>query len=81
LEEIQQWREGRPSPQLKYELSYWSDLAKWLFFLQEEGGYKIDFHYDKEGIPDRLQVAFPCLKAAFRLDRAALLAMIPPYPR
>jgi hypothetical protein len=34
-EEILLWREGRPSPQLRYDLSFWSDIAKWLMLLQE----------------------------------------------
>lgn len=78
LEEIELWREGRPSPQLKYELSYWNDFAKWLFFLQEEDpDYQIDFQYDKQGIPNRLIAIFNAIKASFFIDRAALLALIP----
>jgi hypothetical protein len=43
-EELTLWREGRPSQQLLYELSFWSDLAKWWMQLQDEGEkYEIQF--------------------------------------
>src|SRR5205823_5335693 len=52
-EEILLWKEGRPSAQLSYELSFWSDLAKWMMFLQDTGEkYKITFDYSTEGIPN-----------------------------
>ncbi len=35
-EELTAWRRGRPSHFLRYELSFWSDLAKHLFWLYEE---------------------------------------------
>ncbi len=28
-EELSLWHEGRPNPRLRYDLSFWSDLAKW----------------------------------------------------
>ncbi|NGX45025.1 MAG: hypothetical protein K940chlam2_00165 [Chlamydiae bacterium] len=43
-EEIALWKEGRPSFQLRYELSFWSDLAKWWMILAENGsGYSLQF--------------------------------------
>ncbi|MBA2727421.1 MAG: ATP-dependent helicase, partial [Parachlamydiaceae bacterium] len=36
-EELMLWREGEPSPALKYELSFWSDFAKWMMLLQDCG--------------------------------------------
>jgi superfamily II DNA or RNA helicase len=36
-DELALWRQGRPSHALLYELSFWSDLAKWWMELQEAG--------------------------------------------
>lgn len=38
-EEIEQWREGRPSATLQYELSYWRDFAVWILEQQDRGGF------------------------------------------
>lgn len=47
-DELMQYRAGKAGPSLRYELSFWSDLAKWLLFLQEEGmSYQVAF----EGAP------------------------------
>lgn len=53
--ELSLWREGRPSPALRYELSFWSDLAKW-WMQQYEWDKKIhiDFTYS-----DNLEEKFP----------------------
>ena len=43
-EEIEKWRQGKPSHHLQYELSFWSDLAKGLLLRQVQGdSYKIKF--------------------------------------
>lgn len=56
-EELALWREGRPSSQLLYELSFWSDLAKWWMQLQDEGdAYAIRF--EGEGLPKWIEVSF-----------------------
>jgi hypothetical protein len=53
--EIILWEEGRPPPQLRYELSFWSDLAKWMMAMQERGdSYKIDIGYSAEKLPETL---------------------------
>lgn len=36
-EELSLWRRGRPSKNLRYQLSLWSAWAKWMFLLQEKG--------------------------------------------
>ncbi|MBS0654253.1 MAG: DEAD/DEAH box helicase, partial [Verrucomicrobia bacterium] len=38
-EELERWRQGRPSQQLRYELSPLSDLAKWLFLEVTKGQF------------------------------------------
>lgn len=73
------WRQGRPSERLLYELSFWSDIAKWLFLLQEQqqDTYKITFEYSSDGVPNRLKVVFKGLTAEFYLSQANLPQLIP----
>lgn len=77
-DEIQLWKEGRPHSQLRYDLSYWSDLAKWLIQLQEEpAGYSIEFRYNKKELPNWIQVCFEELEAGFYLSESHLPCIIP----
>ena len=77
-EELTLWREGRPSSQLAYELSFWSDLAKWILRLQEEEHpYQIAFEYSPKGIPNFLRVGFADVEMGFYLSEANLPALIP----
>lgn len=76
--EISLWRQGRPSERLLYELSFWSDIAKLLFFLQDrQSTYKITFDYTSEGIPNRLTGVFKGLIVEFYLAQANLAQLIP----
>ncbi len=78
FEELALWREGRPSEALRYELSFWSDLAKWLFLLQERGEpYEIIFETNGSGLPIGLTVAFEIIEATFYLSHANLPHIIP----
>lgn len=57
-QELLLWREKRPSDQLRYALSFWLDLAKWFFFLQEEGDpYEIVFS-PEESLPTGVHIRF-----------------------
>lgn len=77
-EEIILWKEGRPTPQLTYELSYWNDLAKWMMRLQEDGApYKVAFTYSSKNIPNGIQITFAELQAEFYLSEANLPLIIP----
>ncbi len=77
-EEIILWREGRPSAELSYELSFWSDLAKWVLQIEESGStYKINFEYSPNHIPNFLHVAFKQLELGFYLSEANLPLIIP----
>jgi SNF2 family DNA or RNA helicase len=77
-EEIARWRTGNPSPQLSYELSFWSDLAKWLFQKQEGGeDYKIAFTSGEDHLPHSLSATFSDMTITFSLPLAALHAIIP----
>lgn len=76
-EEIVLWREGRPSFDLRYELSFWSDLAKWLMFLQvEQKPYKIEFLYSKKLLPHGIVIDFDEIKVQFYLPTALLPSLI-----
>ncbi len=75
-EEIVLWREGRPSSELKYELSFWSDLSKGWFLMQEDGvSYELKF--SDERLPHYLKVEFPDLQFEFAIARDMWPELIP----
>ncbi len=77
-EDLALWRQGRPSFELRYELSYWNDLAKWLFLMQDDGTrYKISFKYDSQGLPNEIVISFSELELGFSLSEANLGFIIP----
>ncbi|CUI15955.1 hypothetical protein PNK_0318 [Candidatus Protochlamydia naegleriophila] len=77
-EELLLWREGRPNPQLRYDLSLWSDLAKWLMRKQEEEQpYQISFRFSKKSIPNWIQISFEDVEIGFYLSEANLPLIIP----
>lgn len=78
-EELTAWREGRPTLQLKYDLSYWSDLAKWLMSMQEsQVPYRITFSYpDPLELPNWIEIAFETLVLGFALQPEDLPEIIP----
>lgn len=77
-EEIALWHAGRPSHFLQYELSFWSDFAKWLMLLQEKGDpYHISFGFASTGIPNWVQIDFSEVSTGFYLSEANLPKIIP----
>jgi superfamily II DNA or RNA helicase len=77
-EELKLWKEGRPTQELEYELSFWSDLAKWWMVLQEAGEkYKIEFHYVKEGLPKGISVHFEEVEFGFYIAEVNWPFLIP----
>ncbi|MBA3721298.1 MAG: DEAD/DEAH box helicase [Parachlamydiaceae bacterium] len=77
-DEITKWKEGRPSPQLSYQLSYWCDLAKWLMRLQEDGTkYEIEFTYSKKDVPNWMQINFTDVEIKFYIPESKLPLIIP----
>lgn len=77
-EELHLWRQGRPSDQLRYELSFWSDLAKW--FLREQEGehpHTVTFGYADNGLPNLVKAEFADLSAEFYVSEELLLQVIP----
>lgn len=77
-EEISSWKEGKPSQILSYELSFWSDLAKWWMLLQDSGeSYKINFIYDKDPLPKGIEVKFTDVQFFFYLAKANWPMIVP----
>lgn len=77
-EELLLWREGRPSAALRYELSFWSDLAKWMMVQQDgEAPYHITFSHSARGLPNAIHISFEELKLEFYLSEANLPTLIP----
>lgn len=77
-EELTLWREGRPSEELMYELSFWGDFAKWLMVLQDGGApYRISYEYDIEGLPCYILAEFREVVTGFYLSKANLPLVIP----
>lgn len=77
-DEIDLWRAGTPSSQLRYELSYWNDLAHWLTLMQERHvPYSIKFDYSEDRIPNQINISFTELDISFYLAIANLPLIIP----
>lgn len=77
LEEITLWKEGRPSHTLRYELSFWSDLAKWWMQLQENDRYQIAFSSEDGGLPQWINITFPECQVGFYIAQADWAEVIP----
>lgn len=69
-DELEHWRSGQPSPFLRYELSLFSDVAKWLF-LQSDAP-RVSFH-----TLDRVEITAGDLKIDLSLTKQDLIALIP----
>ena len=76
--ELNYWREGRPSPELMFELSFWADLCKWFLVKSEQGTqYKIEFNVPKDGLPDSVLISGELLQVELSLSSDNLLRLIP----
>lgn len=65
LDEINLLKEGRASKELKYEISFFSDLAKWFFLLSDESPYKIEFKEKKDFLYSQVVISFKNIFAKF----------------
>ncbi len=77
IEEIEWWKEGRPSPSLRFTLSFWADLAKWALLLQEEAAYQLYFEEGEEGFPTKLTASWKELEIKFSYGKEDLIKLIP----
>lgn len=81
-DEILLWREGRPSHHLQYELSFWSDLAKWMMAMQEDQEkYTIAFEGDEKALPQWIHIKFPSLEVHFYIAEVNWPQLIEPLGR
>jgi len=77
-EELELWREGRPSSQLQFELSFWNELAHHLMMKQEHNeSPTIDFKYSEKELPNQIIINFADLQASFFLSENNLPSIIP----
>jgi len=70
MEEMQEYREGRAPRQLRYELSFWSDVAKWLFCLQEKEKCSVKFE-ESDSLPTYCKVQFSDVECSFYISKAS----------
>jgi superfamily II DNA or RNA helicase len=69
VEDLVSWRSGKASHQLRYELSFWSDLAKWLMALQDaKQPYEITFSGEESSVPHEMTFSFPGLGVWFYIS-------------
>ncbi len=64
LTELAAYRAGKASHSLRYELSFWADLAKWCMMLAE-GGAQYEILYAKQPIPHEMTLRFGPLTVWF----------------
>lgn len=74
-EEIDRWREGRASPFLRYLLSFWFELAKWMTKLAEKAF--LEFKEDDKGVPTEFFLDFQEFTIHCALREKDLIALIP----
>lgn len=72
-EEIDNWRKGRPSFQLRYELSFFSDIAKWLFLAAD---VEVIFEPTND-LPKTLTIRYEDLELEVFLSKDLLVHLIP----
>ncbi len=76
-EDLALYKAGDAPLSLRFELSFWSDLAKWLMILQDhEKSYEIKFFYSEEKIPQEIAISFKEIQARFYLPLATLPLLI-----
>jgi len=76
-QEIAWWKEGRPSAQLRFSLSVFSDLAKWALILQLERPCHVEYRTGKSGLPHEWILRWETLRIRTHLSKDDLLAVIP----
>lgn len=77
-DELSLWKEGRPSPELSFELSFWSDLAKWCFIQQEhQKKYEIQFEDGNKKLPHTIDIRFEDVQLSFYIAEANWPSIIP----
>lgn len=77
-EEIAAWRQGNPGSELKYELSCWADLAKWMLLEQDRGHFETaNFSYDAKKQPSSIEIKFKTFNFYYQFAPGDLVYLIP----
>ncbi|MCB1106929.1 MAG: DEAD/DEAH box helicase [Chlamydiia bacterium] len=77
-EELALWKRGTPTQGLQYELSFWSDLAKWMILAGEFNEvYSIDFSLSKHSLPKKVTISFKDLEFQFYIAEVNWKEIIP----
>jgi len=77
LDEMNLLKENRASDELKYELSFFSDLAKWFFIMQvNHEEYKIIYKNTNDSIFNEIEVFFKDISAKFYVSLVHLEEII-----
>ena len=68
-DELERFKRGRPSEALEFELSVWSDLAKW-FMISEDAGKEIQVSFSeyKNGLPEYINIKSDEVEAEIYLE-------------
>jgi superfamily II DNA or RNA helicase len=75
-EEMAQYRAGKGSHNFRFELSFWSDIAKWLMYLADEKKpYKI--RYLGKPVPNEISIEFAEVKVWFYISQVSWPWLIP----
>lgn len=78
IDEIQAWKSGHVTAELQYELSFWSDLAKWWFLLQDKGKkYSLDFVAQPNKLPHQILFKIGGIEVSFMIDADGWIDIIP----
>ena len=77
LDDMNLIKEGRASDALKYEMSFFSDLAKWFFLLAEDNKYKIEFKEQQDGLYSQVIVIFADIFAKFYIPFSSFEEIVP----
>lgn len=78
VDEIAEYRAGKASHPLRYELSFWADLAKWLMYLEDEKEpYEIQFSGEQNQVPNEMTLSFPQLGIWFYISEVNWPWIIP----
>ncbi len=76
--ELELYRDKRPSFALQYELSFWSDIAKYLMVLQENTkSYEVLFKKYKAGLPTEIVIKFKDIEVSFYIAKVNWGYIIP----
>lgn len=73
-EELALWKRGTPTQALQYELSFWSDFAKWMILSES---YSVDFSSAEKALPKKVTINFKDLTFQFYIAEVNWKEIIP----